>query len=261
MKKLAYTLVLMLCSFIHAQQLDSSDPTYEIDSLKQTYQSKKNLIKLSFTSFAFNNIQFQYERILKPKTSVALLYGTIPQSGIPLQVSVKSFVNDEATFDKLSELVVSYYSITPEIRFYLGKKGYGKGFYLAPFYRNSKLSLEGVSFDYEDELGTPSSIKAKGSINGNTVGLLIGSQFNLGKSFVLDWWIIGPHYGSASGAINGINSQPFSEYEKEALNTEANEFDFPLVDQTTEITDRAININFSGPWGGARAGLSIGYRF
>jgi len=52
-----------------------------------------------------------------------------------------------------------------------------KGFYLAPFYRNSKLSLEGVSFDYEDELGTPSSIKAKGSINGNTVGLLIGSQF------------------------------------------------------------------------------------
>ena len=143
MKKLAYTLVLMLCSFIHAQQLDSSDPTYEIDSLKQTYQSKKNLIKLSFTSFAFNNIQFQYERILKPKTSVALSYGTIPQSGIPLQVSVKSFVNDEATFDKLSELVVSYYSITPEIRFYLGKKGYGKGFYLAPFYRNSKCLSKG----------------------------------------------------------------------------------------------------------------------
>jgi len=116
----------MLCSFVQAQQLDSSDSTCESDSLKLAYQSKKNLIKLSLTSFAFNNIQFQYERILKPKTSIALSYGTIPQSGIPLQVSVERFVNDEATFDKLSELVVSYYSITPEIRFYLGKKGYGK---------------------------------------------------------------------------------------------------------------------------------------
>ena len=91
----------MLCSFVQAQQLDSSDSTCESDSLKLAYQSKKNLIKLSLTSFAFNNIQFQYERILKPKTSIALSYGTIPQSGIPLQVSVERFVNDEATFDKL----------------------------------------------------------------------------------------------------------------------------------------------------------------
>jgi hypothetical protein len=44
------------------------------------------------------------------------------------------------------------YTITPEVRFYLGK-GYGKGFYIAPFYRNLKYDITGVNFTYTNQIG------------------------------------------------------------------------------------------------------------
>jgi hypothetical protein len=39
----------------------------------------------------------------------------------------------------------------PEVRFYLGK-GYGKGFYIAPFYRNLKYDITGVNFTYTNQI-------------------------------------------------------------------------------------------------------------
>jgi len=91
--------------------------------------------------------------------------------------------------------------------------------------------------------------------------LLIGSQFNLGKSVVIDWWIVGPHYDSGSGTLNGVNSEPFSAIERSELQTELNELDLPFVDETTEVSAQDIKVLFSGPWGGVRAGLSLGVRF
>ena len=263
MKKIFFLLTLLLAPLVYAQQLDTLEPAQEqkTDSLSLEYQAKKNIVKLSLTSLAFRNIHLQYERVLNKRISVSLSFSTIFEGEIPLLGSVESSINDARSFDKIKDVSLSYYSVTPEVRFYLGKKGFGKGFYLAPFYRNSKLTLDGVSFEYENDASGTSTIKAKGSISGNTVGLLIGSQFNLGKSVVLDWWIVGPHYGSGSGSLNGKNSEPFSAVERNALQTELNELDLPFVDETTEVSAQDIKVLFSGPWGGVRAGLSLGFRF
>lgn len=263
MKKILFLLTLLLAPLVYAQELDAPDSALEqeTDSLSLEYQAKQNVVKLSFTSFAFRNLHLQYERVINKKISVALSFSRIFEGGVPLVGSVESTINDAESFEQIKDISLSYYSITPEVRFYLGKKGFGKGFYLAPFYRNSKLTLDGVSFEYDNDAGGTSTIKANGSINGNTVGLLIGSQFNLGKSVVLDWWIVGPHYGSGSGSLNGRNSQPFSSDERNALQEELNNLDLPLVDETTEVTNQDIKVLFSGPWGGVRAGLSVGYRF
>jgi len=263
MKKIFFLLTLLLAPLVYAQQLDTLEPAQEqkTDSLSLEYQAKKNIVKLSLTSIAFRNIHLQYERVLNKRISVSLSFSTIFEGEIPLLGSVENTIDDAESFDKIKDLYMSYYSITPEVRFYLGKKGFGKGFYLAPFYRNSKLTLDGVSFEYPTDEGGTSSISTSGSISGNTVGLLIGSQFNLGKSVVLDWWIVGPHYGSGSGTLNGVSSDPFSAIERSALQTELNELDLPFVDETTEVSAQDIKVLFSGPWGGVRAGLSLGFRF
>lgn len=158
----------------------------------------KNIVKLSLTRLAFRNIDLQHQRVLNKRISVSLSFSAIFKGEIPLLGSVESTVDDAEGFDKTKDVSLSYYSVTPKVRFYLGKKGFGKGFYHAPFYRNSKLTLDGVSFDYPTDEGGTSSISTSGSINGNTIGLLIASPFTLGKSVVLDWWIVGPHYGSGS---------------------------------------------------------------
>ena len=263
MKKIFFLLTLLLAPAVYAQQLDTLKPAQEqkMDSLSLEYQAKKNIVKLSLTSLAFRNIHLQYERILNKRISVSLSFSNIFEGEIPLLGSVENTIDDTESFDKIKDVSLSYYSVTPEVRFYLGKKGFGKGFYLAPFYRNSKLTLDGVSFEYPTDEGGTSSISTSGSISGNTVGLLIGSQFNLGKSVVLDWWIIGPHYGSGSGTLNGVSSEPFSTIERNALQTELNELDLPFVDETTEVSAQDIKVLFSGPWGGVRAGLSLGFRF
>ena len=263
MKKTLFLLTLLLAPLVYAQELDALDPALEkeTDSLNLEYQAKQNIVKLSLTSLAFRNIHLQYERILNKKISVSLSFSTIFEGEVPLIGSVENTIDDAESFEQIKDISLSYYSVTPEVRFYLGKKGFGKGFYLAPFYRNSKLTLDGVSFEYENDAGGTSTIKANGSISGNTVGLLIGSQFNLGKSVVLDWWIVGPHYGSGSGSLNGRNSQPFSSDERNALQEELNDLDLPLVDETNEVSAQDIKVLFSGPWGGVRAGLSLGFRF
>ena len=263
MKKILFLLTLLLAPLVYAQELDALDPALEkeTDSLNLEYQAKQNIVKLSLTSLAFRNIHLQYERILNKKISVSLSFSTIFEGEVPLIGSVENTIGDAESFEQIKDISLSYYSVTPEVRFYLGKKGFGKGFYLAPFYRNSKLTLDGVSFEYENDAGGTSTIKANGSISGNTVGLLIGSQFNLGKSVVLDWWIVGPHYGSGSGSLNGRNSQPFSSDERNALQEELNDLDLPLVDETNEVSAQDIKVLFSGPWGGVRAGLSLGFRF
>ena len=261
MKNIIYLIAFLFCSMGQAQQLETNNAFQSKDSLKLAYQSKKNLAKLSLSSLLVGNIHLQYERILNRKISVAIAYSTIPESSIPFQVTVQNYIDDEATYEKLNELQISYSSVTPEIRFYLSKKGYGKGFYLAPFYRNTTFSLNGVSFSYENEQGAMSNIKTSGSFKSNSFGLLIGTQFNLGKSVVLDWWIIGPHFGSISGSLNGRSMQLFSDLEQMTLRSELSELDFPIVEEEILVTNQEVKLDIDSPWGNIRAGLTIGYRF
>ena len=261
MKKLFIAFSLLSISILSAQQLDNPLTSEQIDSTKLEYQVKKNIIKLSLTSLAFKNIHVQYERVLSKKISVSLSVSRIFEGGIPMLSSVESYLDDPGSFDQIRDMTLSYYSITPEVRFYLSKKGHGKGFYLAPFYRNSKITLDGVSFDYENDTSTTSTIKTSGSISGNTVGLLLGSQFNLGKSVVLDWWIVGPHYGSGNGELIGKDSSGLSADEQDELRVEITNLELPLVDESSEVNAQGVKVNLTGPWGGVRAGISLGFRF
>ncbi|MFN7100182.1 MAG: hypothetical protein ACK4M4_07415, partial [Flavobacterium sp.] len=113
---------------------------------------KKNNLKISLTSLAFKNFQFQYERSLSKRIGVVLGYGFIPEGALPFQKTINEFTSDNPDTQGIFEnATLAYTAITPEVRFYLGK-GYGKGFYIAPFYRNVKYDISNVVFTFDSSI-------------------------------------------------------------------------------------------------------------
>ena len=155
------------------------------------------------------------------------------------------------------------FAITPEVRFYLNQKGYGRGFYIAPYYRFAKFKSEEFPIDYESGPSTTKTIKLKGDIVTNSGGLMIGAQWHLGKVVTLDWWIAGAHYGKSKGTLNGIPSPDLTSEEQQNLKEEIEALndEIPLTKISAEVSAKNVKAIIDGPWAGVRAGLTIGIKF
>ena len=222
---------------------------------------KKNNVKLSLTSLVFKNFQLQYERSLTKRIGVVMGYSFIPKGGLPFQSQIEDLTSgDSESKDMFTNAALGYTAFTPEVRFYLGK-GYGKGFYIAPFYRHIKYDISNVNFTYNSDFGAKEDIDMGGKILANTFGVQFGAQFNLGKNLILDWWIVGPHYGTSKGDLVGTTSRLLTPNEQAALQRELDDVELPLSDVKVEVNATGAKINISGPWGGIRSGVSLGYRF
>lgn len=149
-------------------------------------------------------------------------------------------------------------AITPEIRFYAGK-GYGRGFYVAPFLRYGVFNATGVKVDYNAGMQT-GAIYMDGNIKGTTFGLMIGSQWQLGKKLCLDWFILGPHYGSAKGTLSGKSTIALFTQAQNDLSNSLGSIDIPFVSESFSVNANGASLTVKGPWAGIRSGLSIGFK-
>lgn len=230
-------------------------------SAQNTTNKGRNIIKTNVTAFAFKNFQLNYERVLSKTFSLSASYGVIPNGKLPYGSLLP---NDNDV--NLKELQLGGNNAILEARFYLGK-GYGQGFYLAPYYRYSKykisnfnktveLELNGVTYDEVD-------VNFSGNSSAHSGGLLIGAQWLLGKkdNIVLDAWFLGAHYGKSKGNLDGITDRTLSADEQAQTQKELDDLDIPLVDYKATVNANGANIKLDGPWAGVRAGLSLGYRF
>ena len=113
----------------------------------------------------------------------------MPVCGIPFKSTAIKLAGEEDTeFQDLIESVqLSNFAITPGFRFYIGRKGYGRGFYIAPFYPYAIYKVNQLRFTYENDLGDDLKIDLSGKLNSNTGGLLFGAQWPLGKRLCIDW--------------------------------------------------------------------------
>lgn len=246
MKRLLITLS-FICSFIaNAQQRDD--------------QEKMNLVKMNLTSIAFRNYQFAYERLITKRFSVQVSYGFIPGGQVPL---IDEVIKDE----NVDNIKLGGSNLTIEPRFYLGK-GYGHGFYVAPYYRYSHFNIDNLTYRYtsEDPIAAGNSkipISFNGKTNSNNLGLLIGAQWLLGRkdNWVLDVWFIGGHYGGASGSITGRSSRPLTPYEQNQLKQDIEDLDISLFDYKVSTDASGAVIDLDSKWLGVRSGISFGYRF
>jgi hypothetical protein len=213
-----------------------------------------NYIKVNLLGLPLNNYTLQYERILNRRFSAALSYRFMPKTGIPFK---SAFSSSGDTQNAVETTKIGNTAITPEIRFYVGR-GYGHGFYIAPFYRFAKFQLSGTQINYGSNNQT---VALSGDLTGNSAGIMFGAQWNIGNHFALDWWIIGPHYGSSKGTLSGHNDAGWSAEDQQSITDKINSLDVPLVNTSTSVDAHNASLKMSGPWGGVRAGLCIGYRF
>lgn len=265
MKKTLLTIIAILFNFAIAfsQTTSITAVSSSLVSVKDDIDGpKKNNVKISLTSLAFKNFQLQYERSLTKRIGVVIGYSFINKGAVPFKSQLNELVsNNSEGQGMLNNAELGYSAITPEIRFYLGQ-GYGKGFYIAPFYRHLKYDISGINFEYNSDLSTQKEdIDMGGKLTANTFGLQFGAQFNLGKHIILDWWIVGPHYGTSKGDFVGKTDRLLTPYEQSELQRELDDIDLPLGDIKAKANANGATINISGPWGGVRSGLSLGYRF
>lgn len=227
----------------------------------------KTLIKANLLGIPLRNYSFYGERVLTKRMSIVLGYNTMPAGQIPF---IESFTDEK----EIINMHVGSTSFSPEIRFYLGKTGYGKGFYIAPYYRMETFNIDNISVDIDYDVGDypgvepfDDTLHAKGSLNTHSFGLLFGAQWFMGKrkNIVLDWTILGAHYGtnklSAEGHFNKTSTDlikdAVSQIEKEIIDEVG---DFITIDRL-EAEGKGVFFDATSPWAMIRMSISIGFRF
>jgi hypothetical protein len=261
MKKITLALVVIVFNFFIASAQTAT--TVTDNAIVQNNESlvPLNNVKLSITSLIFKNFQFQYERSLTKRIGVVIGYSFIPKGDVPFKSQLEELTaSNSDSKNMFTNAELGYTAITPEVRFYLGK-GYGKGFYIAPFYRNLKYDIRKVNFTYTNQLGGQDDIDLGGKLSANTFGLQFGAQFNLGEHLILDWWIAGPHYGTSKGDFVGVSDRTLTQFEQDELQKELDKIDLPLSDVNAKANANGATVKISGPWAGIRSGISLGYRF
>jgi Protein of unknown function (DUF3575) len=219
--------------------------------------AKDNIIKLNVSSLAVKNIALQYERRISKKTSAALSLHLRPFGNVPFKSTIKKIIDNPYT--NIDELKLGNFGITPEFRFYPGKKGALRGFYIGTFLSYNSYKTD-VPITYEN--GTKTGIFS-GKLRAYTAGIQLGAQWKLNNSLTLDWWILGPNYGGGSGDVVLVSPLSYTEqvtlkYELEQLKN-----DVPLnVIKSYAVDGNGATIILKGPWAGLRGlGFNLGYRF
>ena len=248
MKK-AIALLLLLPLFSLAQE--KSDPA----------GVPKNIVRWNLSSMALGNYHFTYERAISRKISLSISYRFMPTGTIPFN---SYFDNNFQSSDvKFNEIRVGNSAITPEIRFYLGK-GNLKGFYLAPYLRFSTFNAS-TPVRYTSTTGGVPLDKTgdfTGKVTATSGGIMLGWQFNLSKKLLLDFQIIGAHYGSCNGNLDLVSVVPLSPSDQASLQNSLNGIKIEPFNITSTVNSSGANIKVSGPWGGIRgANIGIGFRF
>lgn len=247
MKKISLLFVAIICSAsIFAQKEKEEEPA-----------PAKNMIKLNLPALVLKNITIQYERAVARKVTVAGTLRFMPKGSIPLKSTFKNLADDPDTEKQIDDLKVGNVAFMPELRYYLSKKGAFRGFYLGLFASIASYSAD-VPIQY-DNGGTTETIPMSGKLTGITGGLMIGAQFKLSNKLNLDWWILGPNYGSSSGKLTG--QKIMNATEQQDLRDELSGLDIPLTKFTYNVNGSGATMDFKGPWGGVRAGICLGFRF
>jgi hypothetical protein len=137
-------------------------------------EQPRAVIKMNISQLGLKNLSFQGEYGFHKNMSVGLGFNFMLKRKLP-----GFFSEEDPTGEGLRNTAFKGWAVTPEFRFYPGRKEEHvapHGFYLGLYYRHSKHSLtsgytenftNGKTYSYDMEL----------SYIANTAGLMIGSQW------------------------------------------------------------------------------------
>ena len=241
----------------------------------------KTIIKANLTSPFLNGYAFSAERILTKGLSLQVGVAKRNDSKLPFSESIEKELAGHKDFS-VNNLTIGSFAVTPELRWYTGGN-YGKGFYLMAYYRYQKYTMQGL--EGKTVLSTTTAgvstkedvnIASSGDLTTKSFGAGFGVQWFLGKkkNIVLDWNILGAHYGKGTLNLSGTFTSK-KELSKEQLD-ELEKFVSDNLKEVQKLQDtqvKGVNVevnakdkkisvkDMSTPWAWLRTSLSIGIRF
>jgi hypothetical protein len=266
--KLLFMTVIICCAqYVNAQ----TEPGIKVDSITPSapiISYPRNNIQWNVTSLLlFKNYNFSYERLVARKISIVASYRFMPSTyvkDVPLGRKIfENTTNGEDDNVDIKETLLSNQTITAEVRFYGGKHPGARGFYFAAYGRYVNLKST-YPYEYYDESDKLYPIPVQGKAKGIGGGVMIGAQWLIAKRIVLNWYILGAHYGSLNGTLNGTaDLSGLSEEGKQEIQDDINNF---LVIGSKQYINSTVNDNgvtgtIKGPFIGLRGGISLGIAF
>jgi len=222
-----------------------------------------NIVKINLFALPLKTITLQYERVINKFLSACLTGRYTPQSTVPFKGLIYNITggDDPDTENTLDNMLISNYAISPELRFYLGKKGYGRGFYLAPAYRYAHFTIDKLEYTYTDSEDQENFINMSGKMTANYGGFMIGAQWALGKHLSLDWWIFAPFLGAEKTDLSGRTTEAIPEEDQEILRQDLESIDIPYTTTTAYVHEYGASLQLHGLMAGLSSGLAFGFRF
>lgn len=252
-----------------AASLSATAQTRAFDPKDGALLDGKTIVKMNLTGLATRNFGFYAERILAKPLSFQLGVNVMPTGALPFVGLLSS------RFPEVADLTIGSKSITPELRLYLGK-GYGSGFYIAPYMRYESHTVAGFNVSpnlstgsEQDEYARLAKLRLSGNLSALGTGLLMGVQGKFGskKNIVLDWSILGIHASMAKLTLEGKLPREIADLTQKEMGKFREDL-HDLAENLPELKDKLVDINGRGakvstglPFGFFRMALSIGYRF
>jgi hypothetical protein len=217
----------------------------------------KNILKWNLAGLAARNYSFTYERSFLNRFSLSLNYRTMAKGSLPFQSWFESAIDsDDILFN---EFQIGNTAWTPEARVYIGL-GKMKGFYVSPYYRFASFDLY-MPVSYTNGVGSKNKAVFEGTVKSSSPGLMIGWQFQLLTKLVLDFQIVGGHWGKSSGEIVYKSPTPLSTLEQDGLRKALNNIDAGPFTFNSTVNSSGAVIYPTG-WAGIRGlNLGVGLRF
>ncbi|MGG9971989.1 DUF3575 domain-containing protein [Ferruginibacter sp. SUN002] len=237
---------------------------------KDTTGVTKNLVKLNLSSLVVGNYMAQYERVIGKRSSLALAIGYAPNASLPFKNALlDQFGDNQDAKEAIESTVYTKWTYTLEYRYYLGKKGAPKGFYVAPFARYMSMELDHeFRFTPSDNIRHTAAIHSKFNAFGG--GVMFGTQWLIKKNWGIDFWIVGGFYGSDINAkfhgtdpIGGLDAQDMADLEADIEDVDLPGFTIDAtVTQHPSGAPATADATLKGNWYGLRgAGICVVYRF
>lgn len=223
----------------------------------------KNIVKTNLFGLVINNYNLTYERTIGKKFTASAGFRFMPNTRLPFKSTIESVIANPDV--NINDFKIGNTAFTGEVRWYAGKRAMS-GFYIAPYVRYATFTATvPVENPSNDGVTTYDPILFNGKVTSISGGLMFGVQYNLSKSLVLDFWILGGHVGRSKGILSASNIQPPMDAATQAdLQTSLNDLQTagPFSFEGKVLSANSAQIKSSGPWAGLRAfALSLGYRF
>lgn len=224
----------------------------------------RTILKVNLSSMATNDTyELHGERILSKHFSLQLGCSFVPRRAVQVSATSDHLITYGYTH-------LNYQALTPELRIYPFSRGYGHGFYIAPYYRLERYGLSGQNFSTERGF---LEMMLSGHMITHNFGYGIGAQWLFGKNknFLIDWNIIGRHSGrayiKATTTVDQSQADRLSAAQRALMDRDIREL-FGSSDSSYKVEyisdDKGVySAKVAGwrPWSAFRMSLSLGVRF